>query len=103
MHKRSDVFLIMTSFHYFLFLLMFSVHGLSEVTKETYESCDLRATPIQQWSGNQLGGAVTVELAEGSIHYFVDPVLTNCFLGHKAQVCTNLIICFTIHPNKRTV
>lgn len=29
---------------------------------------------------------MTVELAEGSTYYFIDPVLTNCALGHKAQV-----------------
>ena len=33
-----------------------------------------------------MGGAVSVELMEGSTYYFIDPVLTNCVQGYKAEV-----------------
>lgn len=63
-----------------------SIHGLTQVSKAAFESCDLGATPIKQWTSGCMGGAVSIELAEGSTYYFIDPVLTNCAQGYKAQV-----------------
>ena len=63
------------------------LHGLWEVTRSAYESCDLRVNPVKEWSPVQKGGRVMVWLDTGRVHYFIDPVVDNCHAGRKVNVC----------------
>ena len=57
-----------------------------EVTKETYESCDVIDEPIKEWSPTRLGGEVVVWMENGITHYFIDPVSDNCLNGGRLKV-----------------
>lgn len=56
------------------------------MTQSVYESCDLEALFISQWSGNARGGSRTVWLNSGKTHYFIDSVVGGCLNGTKLSV-----------------
>ena len=63
-----------------------SLHGVRQVTRSVYESCDLEALYVRQWAPNQRGGEVTVWVDAGGVYYFIDSVVGGCLDGTKTKV-----------------
>lgn len=61
-------------------------HGIVQVNKEAYESCDLQGGVVRQWAPPGQDGRVTIDLPSGQVYYFIDTVPGNCELGHKMNV-----------------
>ena len=63
-----------------------SLKGVWEVTKATYESCDITDDPIKEWSPPRVEGEVVVWMEYGETHYFIDPVAGSCLAGSRLKV-----------------
>ena len=61
-------------------------HGIRQVTRSVYQSCDLEGDMIKQWAANRIDGRVTIHLQSGRTYYFIDSVPGNCDNGHKMTV-----------------
>lgn len=74
----------------------YSLKGIWQVSKATYESCDITDEPIRVWSPPQMGGETVVWLDSGQTSYFIDSVAGNCIDGSKLMVCMYVHITFKI-------
>ena len=63
-----------------------SLRGVWQVTKATYESCDITKEPIREWSPPRLSGGVVVWADRGHVIYFIDPVAGHCLSGSRLRV-----------------
>ena len=73
--------------------LLFSLcrsHGIRQVTKSAYQSCDLEGGVVKQWATNRIDGHVTIDLPSGQTYYFIDSVADNCDNGHRITVSITL-------------
>lgn len=69
-----------------ILLLLCRSHGIRQVTKSVYQSCDLEGGVIKQWAANRIDGRVTINLPSGRTYYFIDSVAGNCDNGLKMTV-----------------
>ena len=72
--------------HVLLLLSLCRSHGVRQVTKSAYHSCDLEGGVVKQWASNRIDGRVTIDLPSGQTYYFIDSVVGNCDNGHKITV-----------------
>lgn len=80
----SEINAISTVPDYYLSLCR--LHGIRQVTKSVYQSCDLKGGVIKQWTSNRIDGVVTIDLPSGQTYYFIDSVTGNCDDGRRMTV-----------------
>lgn len=56
------------------------------MSRAVFESCDLEAGYIKQWSPNVRQGRVNVAMEKGGNYYFIDSVVGSCSAGRKLSV-----------------
>lgn len=61
-------------------------HGVRQVSRAAFESCDLEADYIKQWAVNVRQGSVNIPLEIGGHYYFIDSVAGGCLAGRKLSV-----------------
>lgn len=61
-------------------------HGVRQVSRAVFESCDLEAGYLEQWSPNVRQGRVNVPLETGGHYYFIDSAVGGCSAGRKLSV-----------------
>lgn len=62
------------------------LRSIREVSRSVYESCDLAASYVAQWTPPNAGGQRLVWLSSGQTHYFIDTVVSGCLEGRKLRV-----------------
>lgn len=65
---------------------LYRAHGIRQVSRAVFESCDLEADFIEQWAPNVGPGRVNVPLDAGGNYYFIDSVVGGCLDGRKLSV-----------------
>ena len=71
---------------FFIQFLKIRIHGIRQVSPEVFDSCDLEADYIQQWTPNMRGGRVSIPLDHGAVYHFIDSVAGGCVAGRKLKV-----------------
>lgn len=71
-------------------------HGVREVSSAVFESCDLEANYIKQWSPNVRQAKVIISLQKGKSYYFIDSVVGGCRSGRRLSVRTAIPILLII-------
>lgn len=56
------------------------------MSRAVFESCDLEAGYLEQWSPNVREGRVNVPLESGGNYYFIDSAVGGCSAGRKLSV-----------------
>ena len=75
-----------------LFLFVCRSHGVRQVSRAVFESCDLEAGYLEQWSPNVRRSSVNIQLESGGSYYFIDSAVGGCSAGRKLSVRNHKII-----------